>query len=227
MAQKSSHLNKLDKQGGSGQGSNPRRISLQGASNVELNPSPSGKTEQNQRRNGAPEKINAAKELDKLLDALSAAGQGDFSVGLPIIKGKRPTVMTQIARKFNEVVERNERLANEITRVERTVTREGLMTERASIKGATGGWSSIIDSINLLIGGLAQPTTEVARVISAVARGDLSQKMALQIDGQAVKGEFLRIGTTVNAMVDQLNSFASEVTRVAREVGTDGKLGGQ
>ena len=72
-----------------------------------------------------------------------------------------------------------------------------------------------------------QPTTEVARVIGAVAQGDLSQKMALEIDGQPVKGEFLRIGTTVNAMVDQLSSFADEVTRVAKEVGTDGKLGGQ
>ena len=194
---------------------------------MELNSSTSGKTQQNQGRNGGPQKTNGAHELDELLKALSAAGRGDFSVRLPIIKGKHQSVMAQIARKFNEVVERNERLANEITRVERTVTREGLMTERASIKGATGGWSSIIDSINLLIGGLAQPTTEVARVISAVAKGDLSQKMALQIDGQAVKGEFLRIGTTVNAMVDQLSSFAAEVTRVAKEVGTDGKLGGQ
>ena len=71
------------------------------------------------------------------------------------------------------------------------------------------------------------PTTEVARVISAVAAGDLTQKMALEFEGQPVKGEFLRIGTTVNGMVDQLSSFAAEVTRVAKEVGTDGKLGGQ
>ena len=84
-----------------------------------------------------------------------------------------------------------------------------------------------MDSINALIGDLVQPTTEVARVISAVAEGDLTQKMALEIEGQPVKGEFLRIGTTVNAMVDQLESFAAEVTRVAKEVGTEGKLGGQ
>ncbi len=101
------------------------------------------------------------------------------------------------------------------------------MTERATVKGAVGGWQEIEDSINSLIGGLVQPTTEVARVIGAVAQGDLHQKMALEIDGQPVKGEFLRIGTTVNAMVDQLSSFADEVTRVAKEVGTDGKLGGQ
>jgi methyl-accepting chemotaxis protein len=79
----------------------------------------------------------------------------------------------------------------------------------------------------LFISGLVQPSTEVARVISAVAEGDLTQKMALEIEGQPVKGEFLRIGRTVNAMVDQLSSFAAEVIRVAREVGTDGKLGTQ
>src|SRR5258708_26889622 len=101
------------------------------------------------------------------------------------------------------------------------------MTERATLLGANGGWRLILTSVNSLIGGLVQPTTEVARVISAVAEGDLSQKMALEIHGQPVKGEFLRIGTTVNVMVDQLNSFASAVTRVAREVGTEGKLGGQ
>src|SRR6185312_7171023 len=82
-------------------------------------------------------------------------------------------------------------------------------------------------AFNTLIDDLVRPTTEVARVIDAVADGDLSQKMQLNIGGQPVKGEFRRIGTTVNAMVDQLSSFADEVTRVAREVGTDGKLGGQ
>src|SRR5262249_33661731 len=90
-----------------------------------------------------------------------------------------------------------------------------------------GGWATSVNSINALIGDLVQPTTEVSRVISAVAEGDFTQKMDLQIEGQPVKGEFLRIGTTVNSMVDQLSSFAAEVTRVAKEVGTDGKLGGQ
>src|SRR4029079_12925672 len=102
------------------------------------------------------------------------------------------------------------------------------MTERVSLgEHVAGGWATSVGSINALIGDLVQPTTEVARVISAVAEGDLSQKMALEIEGQPVKGEFLRIGTTVNAMVDQLRSFAAEVTRVAKEVGTEGKLGGQ
>src|SRR4029079_17817233 len=102
------------------------------------------------------------------------------------------------------------------------------MTERVSLgEHVAGGWATSVGSINALIGDLVQPTTEVARVISAVAEGDLAQKMALEIEGQPVKGEFLRIGTTVNSMVDQLAAFASEVTRVAKEVGTDGKLGGQ
>src|SRR5437660_10649646 len=101
------------------------------------------------------------------------------------------------------------------------------MTERARLRGAQGGWSTTIGSVNGLIDDLVRPSTEVARVIIAVAEGDLSQKMALEIDGKPVRGEFLRIGMTVNRMVDQLRSFASEVTRVAREVGTEGKLGGQ
>src|SRR5207247_129311 len=121
----------------------------------------------------------------------------------------------------------NARMAKELVRVGRVIGREGRMTERASLGAATGAWGTSIDSINSLIDDLVRPTTEVARVIEAVAEGDLSQKMALKIEGQPVKGEFLRIGTAVNSMVDQLSSFAAEVTRVAREVGTEGKLGGQ
>src|SRR5262249_57811197 len=93
--------------------------------------------------------------------------------------------------------------------------------------GASGMWKQQFDSVNTIIEDLVRPTTEVARVIDAVADGDLSQRIQLKIDGRPVKGEFRRIGTTVNGMVDQLSSFADEVTRVAREVGTEGKLGGQ
>src|SRR5438093_1302344 len=92
---------------------------------------------------------------------------------------------------------------------------------------ATGSWSECIDSVNTLIADLVQPTTEVARVITAVAKGDLSQTMALEIEGRPLTGEFLKTAKTVNTMVEQLGAFASEVTRVARDVGTDGKLGGQ
>src|SRR5205823_4920794 len=127
----------------------------------------------------------------------------------------------------NELMERNDGMARELVRVGRIIGREGRMTERAALADAPGSWATSIDSLNALIDDLVRPTTEVARVIVAVAEGDLSQKMALKISGQPVKGEFLRIGTTVNTMVDQLSAFADEVTRVAREVGTEGKLGGQ
>src|SRR5438309_2348554 len=163
--------------------------------------------------------------LRELLGALDSARGGDFAVRLPFTRGSG--LMPDIARAFNSVVSRNEALTNELVRLERVVGREGRMNERASLGDVTGGWGTSANSINALIGDLVQPTTEVARVLIAVAEGDLTQKMALEIEGQPVKGEFLRIGTTVNSMVDQLSSFAAEVTRVAKEVGTDGKLGGQ
>ena len=163
-------------------------------------------------------------ELEQLLAALNAASDGDFRLRLPV-RGKGMAV--ELNRAFNELAERREALSKEIGRVGRVIGREGRMTERASITGSDGAWLETVTSLNTLIDDLVRPTTEVARVIDAVAQGDLSQKMALKIEGQPVKGEFQRIGTTVNAMVDQLSSFADEVTRVAREVGTDGKLGGQ
>jgi HAMP domain-containing protein/CheY-like chemotaxis protein/signal transduction histidine kinase len=169
-------------------------------------------------------KTYTEEQLRPLLDALEAAKSGDFSARLPEFKNG---VLSQIYKAFNQVIELNERHAEEIVRVGRLVGREGRMTERASVKGASGSWETSVQGINALIEDLARPTTEVARVITAVAEGDLTQKMALEIEGTPVKGEFLRIGTTVNTMVDQLGSFAAEVTRVAREVGTEGILGGQ
>jgi HAMP domain-containing protein/signal transduction histidine kinase/ActR/RegA family two-component response regulator len=196
------------------------------------------------RRNGRAKALPLDEQLRSLLAALSAVRQGDFSARLsfdlaprhgtqaandPQADGDRAIgqLMSAIAREFNAVVALNEAFASQMVRVERVVGREGRMTERASLREQSGGWAASIGSINALIGDLVQPTTEVARVISAVAAGDFTQKMALEIEGQPVKGEFLRIGTTVNGMVDQLSSFAAEVTRVAKEVGTDGKLGGQ
>src|SRR6185437_11479704 len=164
-------------------------------------------------------------DLEEVLSTLVAATSGNFAARVTI-DGKRG-LMRQIAQKINRMVELNESLTNEIMRVERAVRRDGRMTETASLRGVAGGWSNVVNSVNSLISGLVQPSTEVARVISAVADGDLTQKMAMELDGQPVKGEFLRIGRTVNAMVDQLSSFTAEVTRVAKEVGTDGKLGGQ
>ena len=135
--------------------------------------------------------------------------------------------MRDIAMNYNELIDAQARVTKELGRLAKIIGREGRMTERAVVPAASGEWAAALESVNDLIDDLVRPTTEIARVMDAVADGDLTQKMQLKIAGQPVKGEFLRIGTTVNEMVDQLSSFADEVTRVAREVGTDGKLGGQ
>ena len=160
----------------------------------------------------------------ELLAALMAFKRGDFSARLPEdwvgVPGK-------IADTFNTVIETNQRMARELERIGRVVGKEGRITQRASIGEVTNSWADAIGSINDLIGDLVRPTSEMARVIGAVAKGDLSQTMATEIEGSRLKGEFLHTARTVNAMVGQLGAFASEVTRVAREVGTEGKLGGQ
>jgi HAMP domain-containing protein/signal transduction histidine kinase/DNA-binding response OmpR family regulator len=166
----------------------------------------------------------SAEAVEELTRALKAARDGDFTQRLPSRRGS-PT--GQLGAAYNDLVEMLERMTKEFVRVGRVVGREGRMGERLSFPSAKGSWVTRVDSVNALIDDLARPTTEVARVIEAVAEGDLTQKMALKIEGQPVRGEFLRIGTAVNGMVDQLRSFADEVTRVAQEVGTEGKLGGQ
>jgi HAMP domain-containing protein/CheY-like chemotaxis protein/signal transduction histidine kinase len=163
-------------------------------------------------------------DLRRLLAAMRDLKEGDFNVRLPVADDP---LLAEIADEFNGVAKASTRLCDEMTRVSKTIGRQGQMNDRVSIGAVTGGWRQTVDSINTLITDLASPTTEIARVLSAVADGDLNQKMVLEIDGKSVQGEFLRIATTVNTMVDQLGSFADEVTRVAREVGTEGKLGGQ
>src|SRR5246127_5544931 len=163
-------------------------------------------------------------DTGQLLAALMAFKRGDFSARLPEdwigVPGK-------IADTFNTVIETNQRMARELERIGCVVGTEGRITQRASIGEVTNSWADAIGSINDLIGDLVRPTSEMARVIGAVAKGDLSQTMATEIEGRSLKGEFLHTAKTVNAMVGQLGAFASEVTRVAREVGTEGKLGGQ
>jgi HAMP domain-containing protein/signal transduction histidine kinase/DNA-binding response OmpR family regulator len=162
--------------------------------------------------------------LEEILRVLTAARDGDFSVRL---RARRRDVVGDIQQRCNELIAMNGRMAKELARVSRIIGREGRMTERVSLGTVDGQWNDTVESVNGMIDDLVRPTTEISRVIAAVAQGDLSQKMALEIEGQRVKGEFAAIGNTVNEMVDQLGSFADEVTRVAREVGTDGKLGGQ
>jgi len=161
--------------------------------------------------------------LGELAEALRRVRQGDFKVRLP----RRTGAAGEVADAFNEVVSLQERQHLDLRRISRIVGRDGRLTERLDEEGVEGAWAEGRRAVNSLIDDLGRPTTEIARVIVAVAEGDLSQHMALEIDGRPLRGEFLRIGRTVNTMVDQLSSFADEVTRVAREVGTEGKLGGQ
>jgi HAMP domain-containing protein/CheY-like chemotaxis protein/signal transduction histidine kinase len=167
-----------------------------------------------------------AEQLDvkRLLSTLMALKKGDFSVRMP---SDWTGVSGKIADTLNDIIETKEKMVETVTDVSRVVGREGHLTRRADVPGVVGGWATIISSVNTLIDDLVRPTTEMARVIGAVAKGDLSQTMALEVDGHPLKGQYLRAAQTANTMVEQLSSFSSEVTRVAREVGTEGKLGGQ
>jgi len=160
----------------------------------------------------------------QLLAALTAFKRGDFSAQLP---DDWTGIAGKVADTFNDVIRLNERLTQELARIGRVVGKEGRIRQRASLGEASGSWADAMRSVNNLIGDLVHPTSEMARVIGCVAKGDLSQTIATEIEGQALEGEFLRTAKIVNTMVRQLSGFASEVTRVAREVGTEGKLGGQ
>jgi signal transduction histidine kinase/HAMP domain-containing protein/ActR/RegA family two-component response regulator len=160
----------------------------------------------------------------EFLKALRALKRGDFSVRMPL---SLTGIDGEIAQTFNDVVELEETKAAEIARVADQVGREGQLGQRMSVPGASGSWAEVVESMNTLITDMMYPVTEVARVIGCVAKGDLSQTMVLEVEGRPLRGEALRLGTVVNTMVGQLNAFASEVSRVAREVGTEGKLGGQ
>jgi HAMP domain-containing protein/CheY-like chemotaxis protein/signal transduction histidine kinase len=163
-------------------------------------------------------------DLRLLLHALEAVRDGDFSARLPSdwtgIEGK-------IADRFNEIVASNEEMAGELARVGRVVGKQGKIRQRMSFGRTRGAWGEIQISFNTLIDDLARPTSDVTRAIAAVAQGNLQQTVELEVDGRPLEGEFRRSATIVNTMIKQLGVFTSEVTRVAREVGTDGKLGGQ
>jgi HAMP domain-containing protein/CheY-like chemotaxis protein/signal transduction histidine kinase len=165
-------------------------------------------------------------ELDvrKLLRALQAVRDGDFSVRLA---SDQTGLAGKVADTFNEIVISNQRLARELERAGQIVGKDGKTRHRVSIDRRSGAWGAMEASVNTLIDDLLWPTSEVTRTISAMAKGDLSQTMSLEVDGRTLKGEFLRSATIVNTMIEQMSAFTSEVTRVAREVGTEGKLGGQ
>ncbi|MFF3917342.1 HAMP domain-containing protein [Streptomyces sp. NPDC001852] len=168
--------------------------------------------------------------LNRLLAALVSMRDGNFRKRLTV---SGDGVMSEIAAVFNEVADRNLHLTGELSRVRRMVGREGKLTERLEKGACEGSWASAIDASNALVDDLVWPVSEVGRVLTGVAEGDLSPRMELRTQaldgatGHPLRGEFLKVGRTVNNLVDQLSTFTDEVTRVASEVGTEGKLGGQ
>ncbi len=160
----------------------------------------------------------------ELLHALQAIRTGDFSVRMA---GEQTGLPGKIADAFNEIAAANQRMAHQLQRVGQDVGRDGNTRQRVKLGISNGAWGEMEDSINTLIDDLLWPTTEVTRAVAAVAKGDLLQTVRLDVNGRPLKGEFLQSATIVNTMIKQLNVFTSEVTRVAREVGTEGKLGGQ
>jgi HAMP domain-containing protein len=160
----------------------------------------------------------------RILAAMVAFRDGNFAVRLP---SDWEGTDGRIAAAFNQTVSHEAQLSREMARLSRTVGREGRLKQRMSVPGASGGWAAKVESFNTLLDDLVRPTTEISRTIGAVAKGDLGQSMELEVDGRPLRGEFLRSAKLVNTMIEQLAVFTSEVTRVAREVGTEGKLGGQ
>jgi HAMP domain-containing protein/CheY-like chemotaxis protein/signal transduction histidine kinase len=167
---------------------------------------------------------NVSADLSVILGALQTMREGDFSVRLP---GYWTGLHGKIADTFNEIVATNQQMSRELTRVGQAVGKEGRTSERARFHQSRGSWGEMEVSINTLTEDLLRPTTEVTRAIAAVAQGNLTQTVRLDVDGRPLEGEFLRSANIVNTMIQQLGVFTAEVTRVAREVGTDGKLGGQ
>ena len=198
-----------------------------------LSPGPKKSASAGRRISDAPSELEAGRAFTEdsaearsrlVLAAMVAFRDGDFSVRLPV--GWAGTD-GRIAQTFNQAITQKQRTSVEISRLSAAVGKEGRLRQRLSLPGAVGGWAEDAESINTLIDDLVRPTTEIARTIGAVAKGDLGQSMELEVDGRALKGEFLRSAKLVNTLIEQLSVFTSEVTRVAREVGTEGKLGGQ
>ncbi|MGA2922453.1 MAG: HAMP domain-containing protein [Candidatus Sulfotelmatobacter sp.] len=163
-------------------------------------------------------------DLSVILSGLQTMRDGDFSVRLP---GSWTGLPGKIADTFNSIVAANQQMAQELKRVGQVVGKEGRTRERTRFHESRGAWGDMEVSVNTLVEDLLRPTAEVTRAIAAVAQGNLNQTVRLDVDGRPLEGEFLRSASIVNTMIQQLGVFTAEVTRVAREVGTDGKLGGQ
>jgi HAMP domain-containing protein/CheY-like chemotaxis protein/signal transduction histidine kinase len=166
----------------------------------------------------------ASGDLSAILASLQTMRDGDFSVRLP---GSWTGLAGKIADTFNSIVAANQQMAGELKRVGQVVGKEGRTRERTRFHESRGAWGEMEVSINTLVEDLLRPTEGVTRAIAAVAQGNLTQTVRLDVDGRPLEGAFLRSANIVNTMIQQLSVFTAEVTRVAREVGTDGKLGGQ
>ncbi|WP_018500785.1 HAMP domain-containing protein, partial [Parafrankia discariae] len=156
--------------------------------------------------------------LRQLLAGLTAVRGGDFGTRLPRVGDE---LMDEIATVFNGMIDQLALFTSEVTRVAREVGTEGKLGGQAEVPGVSGSWKDLTDNVNAMAGNLTGQVRDIAQVATAVAEGDLSQKITVQ-----ARGEILELKNTINTMVDQLSGFADEVTRVAREVGTDGRLGG-
>jgi len=188
----------------------PKRGKAKASQNTEFHPSPD---------------TRPSVELYKdLLSVLTEVRSGNFSVRMPI---DQVGISGKICDTLNEIISLNEKMTQEFTRASNVIGKAGKLNHRIDVPAARGGWSTGIDSLNMLISDLVHPTIEIAGVISSVAKGNLSQEMPMKIGDHVLQGEFARIAKEVNDMVKQLNLFSMEVTRVALEVGTEGKLGGQ
>ena len=176
------------------------------------------------RKNGDSPQSDDSAELAVILQTLLRVRDGDFSVRLPVVW----TGLTgRIADTFNEIVTANQQMSLELKRLGQTLGKEGKVRERVRFTIPQGAWGEMENSVNTLTEDLLRPITEVTRAIAAVAQGNLTQTVRMEVDNRPLEGEFLRSANIVNTMIQQLGVFTAEVTRVAREVGTDGKLGGQ
>src|ERR1700694_1101707 len=215
--------------GGSGTGATNAKTlgSLKSGANTKGGALPNAKTVtnvENSKSNGSHSNGQASGELAAILASVQTMRDGDFTVRLP---GAWTGLPGKIADTFNEIVAANQHMADELKRVGQVVGKEGRTRERTRFHESKGASGEMEESVNTLVEDLLRPTTEVTRAIAAVAQGNLTQTVRLDVDGRPLEGEFLRSANIVNTMIQQLGVVTAEVTRVAREVGTDGKLGGQ
>src|SRR5437588_74124 len=175
-------------------------------------------------KNGKSKTFDETVDLTGILTSLQNMRNGDFTVRLP---GTWVGLPGKIADTFNDIVAANQHMAQDLKRVGHVVGKQGKTRERTRFHESRGAWGEMEVSVNTLVEDLLRPTAEVTRAIAAVAQGDLTQGVRLDVDGRPLEGEFLRSANLVNTMIQQLGVFTAEVTRVAREVGTEGKLGGQ